>query len=90
MAASPCLHCHGTVFELETTDVQNATFQYAIVRCAGCGAPIGVVEDENIAGLLHDQEMSIAELGDQISNIDKTIETVSKNIETLLRRVPRQ
>jgi hypothetical protein len=76
-------------FELHEEPIQGATFTIAMIRCAGCGAPIGVLEDENLSALIREQEISIAELNDRISNVEKMLAPIAKGVTAILRRLPR-
>jgi hypothetical protein len=81
MVSPTCPHCKSNAFELqETPDIQGAAFTYAIVRCAGCGAPIGVLEDENIDATLAEQSAKIDDLAEAISRIEKIIESMASDL----------
>jgi hypothetical protein len=67
MTAPTCAHCNSTTFELQDSpNIQGANFIYSIVRCSDCGAPIGVLEDDNISATLAEHAIKLDELGDLV------------------------
>ena len=61
-----CPHCQNTTFQLQEAAITGANFTYAIVYCANCGAPAGVLEKGNVNEALAQQEAAIDEIADQI------------------------
>jgi len=86
MAEPACPHCRGTTFELrDATDIQGSSFTYAIVRCAGCGAPIGVLEDQSISAILADQAAVLDDLGGAVARIESAMADLVAEVRQLRR-----
>jgi hypothetical protein len=81
-----CPHCQGTSFELqEANDIQGAKYILTVVRCADCGAPIGVLEKENVGQLLDEQDDKILALGTTLAEIEQKLSGVEKSLGQIVR-----
>ena len=81
MAKSKCPHCDGTHFELKTFEARGARYQHNFIQCAGCGAPFGVLEYQNVGALFEKQEVVLKQLQASLQNLDHRLYSV----EQLLR-----
>lgn len=88
MTQPTCARCDCTIFELEeATDIKGANFAHAIVRCSNCGAPIGVLEDENTSAGLAEQDAKLADLCDGVGRLEVALKNVLAELRQLCRDV---
>ena len=52
MAATTCVKCGSTSFELKETAVTHAIYRLYFIQCGNCGGAIGVQEYYNAGALL--------------------------------------
>ena len=52
MAASTCVKCGSTSFELKETDIKGSPWKLYFVQCSQCGGVVGVLDDQNIGRML--------------------------------------
>lgn len=84
-----CPHCHdeNAAFHLQEHPVLGSEFTYAIVSCANCGAPIGVLERENVNSALVQHEAAIDELSEQITGVEKKVDRILHELSEVQRRL---
>jgi hypothetical protein len=81
MAFSKCPHCKGGFFELKEVSPQGSNFKQNFVQCAGCGAPVGVVDYSNTAMLLGKQEKRIAALQQEVGALSHDIRQILRVLQ---------
>jgi hypothetical protein len=64
-----CPHCSGGHYELRDEAIHGAAFVLTLIRCTGCGAPAGVLENQNVGHLLALQGAQLQELRGMIGDI---------------------
>jgi hypothetical protein len=68
-----CGFCHGTTFALSTVQPSGAKFPIAVVCCASCDVPIGILQQEDPLQTILTMERSLSnrmkQLEDQVSRL---------------------
>jgi len=64
MAASTCVKCGGTSFELKETDIAGTPWNLYFVQCSQCGGVVGVLDDQNIGGLLQQRNEAFGQISE--------------------------
>lgn len=59
MAASTCVKCGSTSFELKETVLAGSPWKLYFVQCFHCGGVVGVLDDQNIGGMLRQRNEAI-------------------------------
>jgi hypothetical protein len=72
MAVSTCIKCGGHGFEQARFTPVGESHKLAIVQCAGCGTPIGVL-DPGSGPLLEALKNQIAAIDDRLTRIAKAL-----------------
>lgn len=62
-----CPHCKGSYYRLEAVCVSGADFNYYAVQCSNCGAPVGIVEPDNISAGIDILERKIDALASNVA-----------------------
>lgn len=65
MADSTCTKCEGTVFEAVEITTQGVDRVLLAIQCAGCGGVVSVVENHDIASMIHQQNRGLIFVGQQ-------------------------
>jgi len=73
MAIPKCPHCAGTQFELQDETIVGAAFTLTVIRCASCGAPAGVLENQNVSQALTVQSEKISALHGLLSDLQQQV-----------------
>jgi hypothetical protein len=73
MAVSTCPKCDGHSFELALFTPLGAGHKLALVQCAGCGAPIGVM-DPAMGPQIEALRKEIAAIDDRLNRIAKALQ----------------
>jgi hypothetical protein len=88
MATPACPHCECTGFELQDAqDIAGSNFAYSIVRCSGCGAPIGVLEDENTSAILAEHAAKLEDLSDGVARLEVAMKNALAELRDLRREM---
>jgi MinD superfamily P-loop ATPase len=82
MANSACARCQNQSFELQEAIVSGANRKLVFVQCAGCGAPVGVVESH---ALSHQQEQDarMKNLEHQLASISGSLSHIGRIVAAL-------
>jgi len=75
MAASACVKCGSTSFELKETVLVGSPWRLYFVQCSQCGGVVGVLDDQNIGGMLRQRNEALRQI------------PVSQGITTMLANV---
>jgi len=78
-----CPHCQNEEFRLAEQQLIGASLTYAIVSCANCDAPVGVLEQGNLNSALEQQESAIDALGERVSSIEAKIDRVLRELSVV-------
>jgi hypothetical protein len=62
MAASTCLKCGSTGFELKETVLTGLPWKLYFVQCSQCGGVVGVLDDQNIGGMLRQRNEALGQI----------------------------
>jgi len=62
-----CPHCKSASFSIEGFEPTASQFRYSAVVCAGCHAPITILDFHNT--------------GEQIKNVEKRLERIERLLE---------
>ncbi|MCK4868978.1 MAG: hypothetical protein KAT39_13075 [Alphaproteobacteria bacterium] len=84
MALSKCPHCNNTSFEAAEVSPSGSPFSAIFIQCAGCGAPVGVMDFYNIGTFLNLQETKIAELSQKIDRLEHSIKEIAGQDASIL------
>ena len=57
---SNCPHCNRETFEIEEVEVSGVKLK--LVQCAGCKAPVGIIEHNDVGKVIHDLEQRVTEV----------------------------
>jgi len=57
---SYCPHCNRATFEIEEVEVDRVKFRF--VQCAGCKAPLGVIENNDVGQFIRDLDQRVTEV----------------------------
>ncbi len=71
---SYCPHCNQKTFEIEEVEVAGAKFNF--IQCAGCKAPVGVIESAavGLTEILRILVSSLQKLNDRLQQIEAALE----------------
>jgi hypothetical protein len=72
MAISTCIKCSGHGFELARVTPIGESHKLAIVQCAQCGTPVGVI-DPAIGPQVEALKHQIAAIDDRLTRIAKAL-----------------
>jgi hypothetical protein len=73
MAVSTCPKCAGHGFELALFTPLGASHKLALVQCAGCGAPVGVM-DPTTGPQIEALRTHIMAIDDRLNRIAKALQ----------------
>jgi hypothetical protein len=59
MAASTCVQCGSTGFELKETVLTGSPWKVYFVQCSQCGGVVGVLDDQSIGGMLRQRNEAL-------------------------------
>ncbi len=62
MAASTCVKCGSTGFDLKETVVKGSLWKLYFVQCSQCGGVVGVLDDQNIGRMLRQRNPALKEI----------------------------
>ena len=90
MAETKCVSCGGTKFEMVLDrSIANASRAMNFVRCAGCGAAVGVTDyhdpGENIAPLVEAQNAAVLRTDVRLHHLEKTLSSALEILKRLDR-----
>jgi len=89
-ARTKCAKCESTSFRLKTIEAIDSNFPLSAVHCNKCGAPFGVIQNQNVAALLERQAMLIARLGAKMDRMARQMEQIADAIDPIAIDRPRQ
>jgi hypothetical protein len=61
MAASTCVKCGSTGFELKDV-LTESPWKLYFVQCSRCGGVVGVLDDQNIGGMLRQRNKALRQI----------------------------
>ena len=62
MAVSTCVKCGNTSFELKETVLTGSPWKLYFVQCSQCGGVVGVLDDQNIGGVLRQRSNAVGQI----------------------------
>jgi hypothetical protein len=62
MAASTCVKCGSTSFDLKETVLRGSPWKFYFVQCSQCGGVVGVLDDQNIGRMLQHRDPALKEI----------------------------
>lgn len=66
MATSSCPKCDSHSFELKSSPIKGAAVPFNFIQCASCGCVVGLVDTNDLVGLLQDVLTRLDDLEDLI------------------------
>jgi hypothetical protein len=66
MAASTCVKCAGTVFEVAEVKPVGGHYKLVLIQCAGCGGVIGVQDYVHVRALIQEQNRAIKAIAQKV------------------------
>jgi endonuclease/exonuclease/phosphatase (EEP) superfamily protein YafD len=82
MAISACARCQNQSFELQEATVSGANRKLVFVQCAGCGAPVGVVESHALLRY-QEQDARMKNLEHQLASIAGSLSHIGRIVGAL-------
>lgn len=76
MTDSKCGKCGNLSFKVVLTQPSDPLRGLAVVQCAVCGVPIGVVECLDLASRLEEQKTLLRGLDTRLANLEDTMNRV--------------
>ena len=70
MATSTCAKCGNDSFEVKEAKIKGTTFKHYFVQCSSCGAPIGILENDNATENFFAIRKELADLKYQIAQLN--------------------
>ena len=62
MAASTCVKCGSTSFDLKETVLKGSPWKLYFVQCSQCGGVVGVLDDQNIGRMLRQRNEALGQI----------------------------
>ena len=62
MAASTCVKCGSTSFDLKETVLKGSPWKFYLVQCSQCGGVVGVLDDQNIGRMLRQRNEAFRQI----------------------------
>jgi predicted nucleic-acid-binding Zn-ribbon protein len=84
MAATRCPKCNNGYFEAKELPVQNSRFQLMVVQCAACGAPVSIMDNQNIGNAI---DLLEKELKDRLTKVESNQGAIYSMLQTILHKV---
>lgn len=78
---SNCAKCNGSSFKVVTQEPAGSNYKLNFVQCAGCNAPIGVLDFYNTGNQLDDQKKAIGALSSRLSNIENLLDQIARHLK---------
>jgi hypothetical protein len=94
MAEPLCPKCGGDRFESINVEVDNITVGILSIHCAGCGAMVGVIEEESVSeaiGARLDQtDAAVADLKNRLSRLSRELDIALEILQGLKKSASRR
>lgn len=82
-----CPHCQFETFRVEEHSLRGSDLLYALICCDNCGAPISVLERENVNSALEQQDEIIDQLAVQVGQLDAKLDRALQQLEVIRERL---